>query len=125
MRKQSYNPRPDPGSSVEQDQVAVHSPRRRDARGNHPRLQVLDELPVVRRGQHVGVGDCLHSARPFSKVSASFSNRQNSASKSFAGVGGNIVFNLFYFCSLNIINSFSVKLFKMVYRFDIMRFIEI
>ncbi len=54
----------------------------------HPGLEFLDELPVVGADGQRGVRGLIHFANPSSIFSASFSSFQNSASKSFAGVGG-------------------------------------
>ena len=66
----------------------VDFPRGGNTSGGDAGLQFLYELPVVGSDGQRGVGGLLHFANPSSIFSASFSSLQNSASKSFAGVGG-------------------------------------
>ena len=76
---QGLLPLNDPTSDVpvEQNKVAVHGSCSRDAGGDHPRFQIVDELPVFGRGHHGRVFYVFHSASPFSNTSNSFSSFRN------------------------------------------------
>ena len=73
---------------VEQGRLMADGPCGRDAGADHPRLQFFYELPVIGIARQGGIRWHFHFASPSSIFSASFSSLQNSASKSFAGVGG-------------------------------------
>jgi hypothetical protein len=79
---------PSPDVPIEQDQFMVDFPRGGNTSCGDAGLQFLDELPIVGSNRQSGVGGLFHWASPSSTFSASFSSLQNSASKSFAGVGG-------------------------------------
>ena len=61
---------------------------RRDAGTDNAGLQFLNELPVIGANGQRGIRVLFHFVSPSSIFSASFSSFQNSASKSFADVGG-------------------------------------
>ncbi|KFB71509.1 MAG: hypothetical protein AW09_003350 [Candidatus Accumulibacter phosphatis] len=79
---------PAPDIPVKHDQFVIDLPCRRNAGIRDARLECFDELPVIGIARQVGIRRYFHLASPSSIFSASFSSRQNSASKSFAGVGG-------------------------------------